>query len=330
MATGSRIPRAATIIARECSCQPERSVLSDRDRNGSQGFPPEEGDPLGNISFEEFQLSEPSSWEEAEREPNTEFEPHLTCPSCFSQQSPSNRHCQECGARLGRQRIAVAPMPIRSVTAGNRAVRVIIIGVAFVVIFALIIQAMRGNDEPGDQAVDGSTTSTEATEPSMVLGPLEEITPISITCSSEYNAGLACENLIDGDETYWNDASRRGEDARITVTFVNPVALEQVQIINVDNLEKFRRNYRVRGVEIFADDFPGVPFVDEIPDANDRPHGIPTTTNHTTVLEIRVTSTWPSEALGGEAFDELAIQEIKFWGRVQDTSATELVGASSG
>ena len=221
-------------------------------------------------------------------------------------------------------------MPIRSITAGNRAVRVIITGVAFVVIFALIIQAMRGNDEPDGEAVDGSTTSTEAPEPSVVLGPLEEITPISITCSSEYNAGLACENLIDGEETYWNDASRRGEDARITVTFVNPVALEQVQIINVDNLEKFRRNYRVRGVEIFADDFPGVPFVDEIPDANDRPHGIPTTTSHTTVLEIRVTSTWPSEALGGEAFDELAIQEIKFWGRVQDTSATELVGASSG
>ncbi|MCE2530688.1 MAG: hypothetical protein J4G11_12600 [Acidimicrobiia bacterium] len=304
--------------------------MSDRDRNGSQGHPPEDGDPLGNISFEEFQLNEPSSWEETELQPSTEGEPHLTCPSCFSQQSPTNRHCQECGARLGKRRIAVAPMPIRSVTAGNRAVRVIITGVAFVVIFALIYQAMTGNGEDnGEEGNGGTPTSTEATEPTVVLGPLEEITPISITCSSEYNAGLACENLIDDDETYWNDASRRGEDARITVTFVNPVALEQVQIINVDNLEKFRRNYRVRGVEIFADDFPGVPFVDEIPDANDRPHGIPTTTNHTTVLEIRVTSTWPSEALGGEAFDELAIQEIKFWGRVQDTSATELVGTSS-
>ena len=168
---------------------------------------------------------------------------------------------------------------------------------------------------------DGGSTA-DTNDPAGELGPLEEITPISITCSSEYNAG-ACENLIDGEETYWNDASRRGEDARITVTFVNPVALEQVQIINVDNLEEFRRNYRVRGVEVFADEFPGVPFVDEIPDANDRPHGIPTTTNHTTVLEIRVTSTWPSEALGGEAFDELAIQELKFWGRVQDTSARE-------
>ena len=312
--------------------------MNDRDRNGSRGYPPEDGDPLGNISFEEFQLREPSSWEEAERRPSMEpeqrpsMEPerYLTCPSCFSQQSPNNRHCQECGARLGERRIAVAPMPIRSVTAGNRAVRVIITGLAFVVIFALILRAMRGGDEPDPAADGGTTTSVEATEPTMVLGPLEEITPISITCSSEYNAGLACENLIDGDDTYWNDASRRGEDARITVTFVNPVALEQVQFINVDNLEKFRRNYRVRGVEIFADDFPGVPFVDEIPDANDRPHGVPTTTNHTTVLEIRVTSTWPSEALGGEAFDELAIQEIKFWGRVQDTSATDLVGASSG
>lgn len=303
--------------------------MSDRDR-GARGFPPEDGDPLGDISFEEFELGEPSNWEEAETRPTVEPDPHLTCPSCFSQQSSANRHCQECGARLGQQRIAVAPVPIRSVTAGNRAVKAIMTGVAFVVIFALIIQAMRGDDEP-DPTAGESTTSTEAAEQSVVLGPLEEITPISITCSSEYNASLGCENLIDGDETYWNDESRRGEDARITVTFVNPVALEQVQIINVGNLEKFRRNYRVRGVEIFADDFPGVPFVDEIPDANDRPHGISTTTNHTTVLEIRVTSTWPSEALGGEqAFDELAVQEIKFWGRVQDTSATELAGTSSG
>ena len=302
--------------------------MSDRDRD-SRGFHPEDGDPLGDISFEEFDLSEPSNWEEAETRPHVEPEAHLTCPSCFSQQSSANRHCQECGARLGQQRIAVAPVPIRSVTAGNRAVKAIMTGVAFVVIFALIIQAMRGDDEPAVEE-EATTASTEAPEQSVVLGPLEEITPISITCSSEYNASLGCENLIDGDETYWNDESRRGEDARITVTFVNPVALEQVQIINVDNLEKFRRNYRVRGVEIFADDFPGVPFVDEIPDANDRPHGISTTTNHTTVLEIRVTSTWPSEALGGEqAFDELAIQEIKFWGRVQDTSATDLARTPS-
>ncbi len=295
--------------------------MSDRNRNGDHDPYPRGDDPLDDIGMEEFRLQEPSQWEETEYQPQGP-ESLKTCPSCYSRQSQANRHCQECGARLDQHKIAVGPVPIRSVTAGSRAVRVIITGLAFVLIFALIIQALRSDDEPETVAAENQTTEvTEVTEATVSLGPLEEVTPISISCSSEYNANLGCENLIDGEETYWNDESRRGEDARITATFVNPVALEQVQIINITNLEKFRRNYRVRGVEIYADDFPGVPFVDQIPDANDRPHGIPTTTNHTTILEIRVTSTWASESLGGErAFDELAIQEIKFWGRIQDSA----------
>ena len=96
---------------------------------------------------------------------------------------------------------------------------------------------------------------------------------------------------------------------------MNPVALEQIQIINVEGEEKFRRNYRVRAVEVLADDAPGIPIQGEIPDANDRPHAVLTPTDHTLELNIRVTATWPSEALGGEqAFDELAIQGTQVLG----------------
>ncbi len=320
MATGGRLPAARTIILLYSSGLRKGSVLRDDRRREGQEPHREAGDPLGDIGFEEFDLGDPGQWEQAEDPEEAARPPDLTCPSCFSHQSPNNRHCQECGARLGQSRIAVAPMPIRSGTSGSRAVRVIVTGVAFIVVFALIVQAIRGGDDPADVAgSENSSTSTEVTEPTVVLGPTQEIRPILITCSSEYNENLACSNLIDDAEDYWNDAGQKGEDAVITATFVSPVALEQVQIINVTSAEKFRRNYRVRGVEIFTDDFPGLPFVEEIPDANDRPHGVATTTNHTTVVEIRVTSTWPSEPLGGEAFDELAIQEIKFWGRVPET-----------
>ena len=51
---------------------------------------------------------------------------------------------------------------------------------------------------------------------------------------------------------------------------------------------------------------------------------MPIPTNHTLELEIRITATWPSEPLGGEqAFDELAIEELEFWGRVKEPDPME-------
>ena len=300
--------------------------MSDRNRGGSRD------DPLDDIDFEEFELTEPENWDDVE-----EYRPYespgavLTCPSCGVGQNATNRHCEQCGARLGQQRIAVAAPPLRTVSAGGRALGIFLAVIAVVVVAALVYPAIRGDDEtPGVTNPDGETPTTTSltatTQP-----PLEEITPISISCSSEYNSNLGCDNLIDGEDTYWNDQSLRGEDARITVTFVNPVALEQVQIINVANEEKFRRNYRVKAVEIYADDLPGVPFVGDLSDTNNRPHAIETDTSHTLELEIRVTSTWSSEAVAGnQAFDELAIQEIKFWGRVQSSTPLENTTTTSG
>ncbi len=285
-------------------------------------------DPLEGIEFEEFALQEPEDWEVAD-ESRTDYsaDSYLTCPSCGGEQRKSNRHCEQCGARLGQQQIAVAAPPLRSVTAGGRALGIIVVAIALVVIAALVIQAIRGEEQPAevvaqDQTASGSTT----TATTQALGPLERITPISITCSSEYNANLACENLLDNRETYWNDAGLKGEDAWIEVTFVSPVALESVQIQNVRNEEKFRRNYRVRAVEIETDDLPGVPFVAEVDNTNERPLPITTSTNHTLELTIRVTATYASESLGGDqAFDELAIEELVFWGRVQDSATPQSV-----
>ena len=102
------------------------------------------------------------------------------------------------------------------------------------------------------------------------------------------------------------------------------IAFERVLIINVANEEKFRRNYRVRAVEIQANDFPGIPFRGDIPNANDRPHPVPVETNATTELRIEIEATWPSEAVGGgQAFDELAIQELEFWGRKVSNGSLE-------
>ncbi len=288
-------------------------------------------DPLEGIDFEEFELTEPDDWEGADDAAvQSSAESYLTCPSCGEDQRSSNRHCEQCGARLGQQQIAVAAPPLRSVTAGGRALGIIVVVIALVVVAALVIQAIRGDEEPPESvAEDAATTGSSTTPTTRAIGPLERITPISITCSSEYNANLACENLIDNRDTYWNDAGLKGEDAWIDITFVSPVALESVQIQNVRNEEKFLRNYRVRAVEIETDDLPGVPFVAEIDNTNERPLPITTSTNHTLELTIRVTATYASESLGGEqAFDELAIEELYFWGRVQEAATLETVGTN--
>ena len=298
--------------------------MSDRGQRGSWD------DPLEGIDFEEFELREPEDWEVAEDlASHSPLEPNMACPSCGASQSTSNRHCEQCGARLGQQTIAVAAPPLRSVTAGGRALVIIVVVIALVVVAALVIQAIRADDEPSDASATETETEVEPiTVPTtQALGPLGEIKPISVNCSTVLaeSDDYACSNLIDGQDTYWNDAGLKGEDAWIRVTFVNPVALESIQIVNVADEEKFRRNYRVRAVEIEVDDQPGMPFVSpELANTNERPHRVSTQTTHTQELEIRITATYPSEPLEGRtAYDELAIQELRFFGRVHATSAPE-------
>ncbi len=281
---------------------------------------------MENGEFEEFELREPDNWEGVDPYQPPEYaEEAITCSSCGTSQNASNRHCEGCGARLSQQRIPVAAPPLRSVSPGARALTIILVVIAVVVVAALVIGAITGDDETAETTL---ATSEEA-EPSTTLttlGPAMELAPIDISCSTEYNRSLGCDKLIDGDPTtYWNDSSLRGEDALITVTFPNPVSLDTVQFVNIAEEEKFRRNYRVRSIEIIALTEDGLTrslMVDELPDSNDIPHTVSTVTGDTREsviareFEIKVLNAYPSEAFGGEqGFDELAIQELIFWGR---------------
>lgn len=301
--------------------------MSDREYRGSQD------DPLDDIDFEEFELGEPAGWEDEDpRRPYESPAYLLACPSCGVEQNSTNRHCEQCGARLGQRRIAVATPPLRSVNAGGRALGVIVVVIALVVVAALVISAVRNGGDDGNGADTVVTDSTVTTSTVTTLQAVDAHRPFSITCSSEYNATLGCDNLIDEVEDYWNDGSLRGEDAWIIATFDYPISFKRVLLVNVDNEEKFRRNYRVRVMEIEANDIPGVPFRGDIPNANDRPHPVRVETGATTELRIEIKATWPSEAVsGGQGFDELAIQELEFWGhRVGNDPLERDQGQSSG
>lgn len=286
----------------------------------------------GDPDFEEFKLDEGQPWERREQEEDPYGEPYdpyaeniatVSCPSCAAVQLSANRHCEECGAQLlhfGRP--PVAPPPLPGVTAGSRALAAIAVVLAVVVGGALIWLAIRGDDAPPEAGSEDTSTTSSLVEDSP---PVEEIIPADIVCSSEYdNDRLRCENLIDGDtSTYWNDNSLRGDGAMFTVTFPSAVQLTQIQFWNVPDDLTFRRNYRINGVEIIPNDSPGVQFVENLNNENAGPLVVSTPTTETTQLVIRVASSHPSEDVGGNAaFDELALAEIRFWGRQYRPSST--------
>ena len=283
-------------------------------------------DPLEDIDFEEFELTEPGSYDEPASYDAAYEQPPvalISCPSCGAHQHAGNKHCEQCGARLGSGTVPVAPRPLASVSAGTRALTIILAVLAGVVLLALIYTNTIGSS-PDEDAADDPVDPTVTTPAVDTVGNIEQITPITISCSTELNGTtLACTNLIDDTPAYWNDNSLGGDGAVITATFATEVRLEQVQFTNLADSVTFRRNYRIRGVSIVANDLPGLPFVDELPNDNNRVHAVSTPTLNTIQVIIRVTAIWPSEAIDGRAFDELALDEIAFWGRVVESPTPE-------
>ena len=97
--------------------------------------PTEPGIDEENGDFEEFSLSGEPPVDEPQapaRFPRSEVQ----CPSCGSPNPTTNRHCEECGARLSQGPLPVAPRPSVQATAGVRAVLAIAGLLTVVVIIA--------------------------------------------------------------------------------------------------------------------------------------------------------------------------------------------------
>ena len=273
-------------------------------------------DPLDETHFEEFTLGDsPPTGDDEPMVNVSDVSPirqMINCPSCGAANPEHNRHCEECGARIGQGPLPVAPQPMIRTTAGARALAVILGVVAVVAVIAFAWNALfGGDDEPAPD--DTSTTSTTAPAASS-----QQFVPISVTCSSTLetaSGSFACENLVDGTDRYWNDQSAQGRDAFIEFTFAEPIAIEQIVFKNVVDDESFRKNYRVKGYEIVTDDLPDQQFIDQLDDDN-RSQLILLATLRTRQLTFRVTSTYAAEAVTGETpFNELAIDEFEFYGR---------------
>lgn len=240
----------------------------------------------------------------------------LTCQSCGAPNPAGNHHCEQCGARLTASSMPVATPPMARATAGGRAVTVLVLVVVIAGVLALLVN-LRGD---GDTNAGESSTTTTTT--SLTPTTIDRLDPTSVEASSSF-PGFGPEHLIDGDnDTYWNDNGLRGVDAELVFRFAQPVQIFDMEIQNLIDDVKFKRNYRIEGYVITVDDLPAIERIGTLEDTN-RSQTIEIESIATTELRLRITSTYPAQAVGDDpAFEELALQSVRFFGVPAGTTTT--------
>ncbi len=238
--------------------------------------------------------------------------PTVRCASCGSLNPAHNRHCEDCGARLAQSPLPVAPPPMVRSTPGGRALGILLAVLAIVALFALFLNIFRGDGD--DVATTDPTVVTSSTTP---LVTQTELTPVSVIVSSELS-GFEGENLIDGDiTTYWNDSSQRGVGAVLTFEFAQPVAISEMELINIPEDIPFRRNYRIKDLQVEVDDL-AIELPYSMPDSND-PQRFALNTLETRRVTVTILSTFVGEPVGDQpSFTELALAEVRFFGTLTE------------
>ncbi len=230
------------------------------------------------------------------------------CASCGRPNDPANHHCELCGARLPRSSTPVAPQPMLRTTAGARALVVLSAIVLGVALLALVINVFGGDDIVEAE----EATTTVATSATLPIG---ELTPFTSDCTLELSDAFSCEALWDDiDDNRWN-ATGGGIGAELTFLFSPPVQITEVLFYNVEDDELFHRNARIKAFGIEIDDSVQQTF-EELADTNTNPQRIQLRSLRTSSLTITITSAYPGVVFEGkEAFPELALQAIEFFGR---------------
>lgn len=233
----------------------------------------------------------------------------VACPACGASNPPFNHHCERCGSRLSTEPMPLAPAPVGRTSPGFRALGVLAAVVLVVALVALMINIFRS----GEASVAGpetTSTSTTTTQPVIVA----ELTPASVTASTELSDGFGPENLLDGDpETRWNDASARGVGAWLEFTFATPVQITEMEFQNVTDDTKFRQNYKIQGYTITVNDL-NVPISGRLVNSNEAQR-VRIASLETFTLRVDISTTYPAEPVGdAPPFNELALEDVRFFG----------------
>lgn len=232
----------------------------------------------------------------------------VPCPSCGAYNPSYNRHCEQCGARLTKEPLPVAPAPMVRATPGGRALSVLAAAVLVVALVALLVNVFRG-----DSGSETTTTVPQTTTTNAIL-ELSQITPTQVTTSDELSAGFAGSNLIDDDlNTEWQ-VNQATNPLTMEFRFAQPVEIRYLEIYNITDQDRFLRNYRIKGYKITTDDLP-VEIRSTLLDLAGGPQRIDIASFGAETLTIEILTNFPSQAIGDQpAFEELVVAEVKFWG----------------
>jgi hypothetical protein len=183
---------------------------------------------------------------------------------------------------------------------------VLVAVVLFVALAVLIFNVFRSDE---GTAASSTTTSTSTT----VAVAAVELFPSSVEANS-FLTGHEPEHLIDGDpETDWNDDGARGVDAWLRFTFAEPVRITEIEMQNLFDDERFKKNYKIQGYLITTNDLT-IEISGRLANTNDAQR-VPIASLGTTELIIEVKSTYPAEPAGDRPpFNELALQSVRFFG----------------
>lgn len=250
----------------------------------------------------------------------------VTCPSCGAGNPPSNRHCQECGARLDQAPLPTAPRPAVQATAGVRAA-LAISGLLFLV----ILVALFFNIFTGDDGTATDTTLSDTTTTSQVVVEPSKIEIIDQTCTPPGIGSLTCSNLTSGTDleyqVNWEELAQEEGDVTIRLTFRQPMVVTRIDWRNIEDPTRFRQNYKARGVVIDADGAIS-DFIHEL----DNTPGLQTITYATldaNWIEITIQSAWPAELVEDNIWQEIAIDEIEIWGRPANPTTQTTAGGDT-
>ena len=239
--------------------------------------------------------------------------PQIKCSSCSTPNLPSIKNCKECGNPLIK--------PLSSYGATNLPNRKEVPGIRAVFFLALVVPLIAGasffyNSRIADDlieeisAVQQTTSTSSSTTPKG--GPLEKVVPISCTSSSQLNEDYSCKNLYDGTVKSWQDNELECIDGYLEFDFSEPVYLEFIVFQNLESTTSFKRNFRVRDIQVTTDE-NSILIEKEMPNNNSQQWiNINSTTSS---LRFDILSAYSGENIGNsDAFKECAIQELTFYG----------------
>jgi hypothetical protein len=261
--------------------------------------------------YEEFSLAEGPPPSSRSIRPVQVASQTVSCPSCGAPNPDTNRHCEECGARLSQGALPVAPRPAVQATAGVRAAMAIS-GLLFgVVVIALLFNIFTGDDEPGDIAAD--STSTTATTIARIP---EQIDILSTDCSISGLSGFECRNLINGEREYQINWEALSEDDVVTIDLIFPEPMVVTgfvwQNLPADS-DRFFQNYRARSISLSTDAPNSLPLAHELDDEPGS-QAVEYVSLRTLSLHIQINTAYLPEERNGRVFTELAIAGIEVVG----------------